>query len=419
MSLIQLAFKSILSRKLVVILLTISIGLSTMLLIGVQKIKESARSSFSHSISGTDLIVGARTGDIQLLMYTVFHVGKPVSNVSWNTVNRIKAHPQVDWIIPISLGDSHNRYSVVGTTSDYFKHFKYGRKKNLSYQKGKPFNALFDVVIGSEVAQNLNYQIGDTIYLSHGTNKSASRRHDNKRFTIQGILNHTGTPVDKSLFVSLESIEALHIDWKNGVAPLSKNSLGNDQINTLSLTPKSVTGCFLGLKSKLSVFSVQRQLIDKFNEPLSAIIPGVSLAQLWKSISTIDSAFFIITLLVILVAFIGLVLALFMSLNQRQKELALLRSMGCHPIQIFLLLTFESLIITCTGVLLGMTLLISSGYFITPFLEAKMGLVLSLTSLTHQELLLALSIILFGLIVSAIPAFQAYRKSISDSLLVS
>lgn len=404
MSLFKLTLKSILSRKLTSALLILSIGLSSMLLIGVQKIKQSAKESFSHSISDTDLIVGARSGDIQLLLYTVFRQGQAVANMSWESMTDIQTFSEVKWVVPLSLGDSHRGYPVLGTTLDYFEFYRFGRKQSLSFQKGHAFQTTFDVVLGSEVAKKLKYSLGDNLYLSHGVAKGNLPLHKNTPFQVVGILKATGTPIDKTLHIPIEGITALHIAPK-------KDVLSTD------LTPTSVTGCLVGLHSKFSIFSVQRRITTWQKEPLMAIIPGVSLSKLWHSISTIDTAFLVISILVTLIAFIGLLLGLFMSLQHRKKELAILRTMGAHPWHLFVLLILESLIITTSGVLIGLMLMLGLGSILKPFLEEKMGLILSLTTLTPTELYLASSIVFFGLLTSVIPALLAYRKGLSKGFI--
>jgi putative ABC transport system permease protein len=410
MSLFKLTYKSILSRKLTSILLIVSISLSTMLLIGVQKIKSSAKTSFSSSISGTDLIIGARSGEAQLLLYTIFRQGSPIANISWRSIKQVEALPDVDWVVPLSLGDSHKGFAVLGTNSAYFKYYKYGRKRPLTLKEGRIFNTPLDVVLGYEVAKKLNYRIGDSIYLSHGLAKGNLPVHTQKAFTIVGILNRTGTPVDKTLHIPLTGITAIHINW-------NQPQLQSLSLMDVDLTPSSVTGALIGLKSPFSLFSVQQQITNWPDEPLMAIIPGVSLARLWNSISTIDTAFWIISVLVLIISFIGLLLALFMSLNQRKRELAILRTMGAHPIQLAIILTIESLLITFTGVVLGLLLMIITGLFLTPILESQFGLVLALTTLSQLELFMALGIVGFGVIIGFIPAILAYKRGLTEGFI--
>ena len=409
MSLLNLVLKSLASRKLITALLILSIGLSSSLLIGVQKIKQSAKQSFSQSISGTDLIVGARSGDIQLLMYSVFRQGQAVANMSWVSVESIRDFPQVDWLVPISLGDSHKGYPVLATTRGYFDHYRYAQKKALSLKQGRVFSSPFEIVLGAELAKTLNYNLGDSLYLSHGVSHGHSHLHKSK-FTVVGILASTATPVDKTVHIPLEGMTALHAEDETEFCTHSK--LGDQ-----GLRPSSVTACLLGLKSKFSIFSVQRRINDWPDEALMAIIPGVSLARLWSSMRTIDSAFFIITILVTIIAFIGLLLVLFMSLQARQRELAILRTLGAHPSQLFLMLSLESLIITGTGVLLGLGFMSGLGQVLGPILEERLGLILSLSTFSSTELYLALAIIGVGGVTSLIPAALAYRKGKGEGFI--
>ena len=406
-----------LSRKLTSVLLILSIGLSAMLLIGVQKIKDSAKHSFSHSISGTDLIVGARSGDIQLLLYTVFRQGQPVASLSWDSVLAIKAYSEVDWLVPLSLGDSHKGYPVLGTSTDYFKYYRYGDKTSISFLSGVPFEQTFQVVLGAEVAGTLGYKLGDEIFLSHGVAKGNLPMHKNKPFTVVGILNKTATPIDKTLHIPLEGITAIHVDWQNGVAPSASDSLSAAEAMQLDLSPKKVTGALLGLRSKFSIFTVKHRIASFEDEALMSIIPGLALSQLWNSISTIDTAFLVITSLVVLIAFMGMLLALFLTLSQRKREMAILRALGAHPAHLFSLLTLESLIITVSGVMVGLCLMLSLGTVLKPVLEAEMGLILSLNTLSSTELYLAAAIIAFGVITSFIPGILAYRKGLTEGFI--
>ncbi len=415
MSLFKLTIKSILSRKFTSMLLILSIGLSTMLLIGVQKIKISAKVSFSHSISDTDLIIGPRSGDVQQLLYTVFRQGQPVSNISWKSIKHIQSFSEVEWLVPLSLGDSHRGYPVLGTSERYFQHYKYGYKEGLALQTGHVFQDPYDVVLGSEVAKTLHYKINDTLYLSHGVAKGRLPLHKSKTFHVVGILKPTGTPVDKTVHVPLEGITAIHLNLQNR-SPERKTTQQTNQ-NRLDLTPQSVTGCLVGLTSKFSIFSVQRRISEWTEEPLMAIIPGVTLARLWRSISTVDTAFLIITILVTVIAFIGLLLALFMSLHQRKRELAILRTLGAHPRHLALVLMLESLLITLSGVIFGVLLMISLGIFLKPILETKFGLILSLGTLSATEFYFATCIIIFGVLTSFIPALLAYRKGLSEGFI--
>ena len=129
MYLITLALKSLRNRKFTALLTIISIALSVALLLGVERVRNDAKLTFTNTISGTDLIVGARSGSVQLLLYSVFRIGNPTNNISWESYQDISSNPLTKWSVPISLGDSHRGFRVMGTVKDYFTHFRYARKK--------------------------------------------------------------------------------------------------------------------------------------------------------------------------------------------------------------------------------------------------------------------------------------------------
>ena len=358
------------------------------------------KKSFSHSISGTDLIIGAKSGDVQLLMTTVFRKGTPIANVSWNNFINIQQLPQVKWAVPISLGDSHRGYPVLGTSTDYFKHIKYGRKKQLEFESGTPFKRHLDVVLGASVASHLDYSLNHRLYITHGRSKTNGIIHKQSQFKVVGILKPTNTPIDNTLIISVEGMTALH------------------QPNTKieSLVPRSVTGGFIGLKSKLSIFYIQQKINEWKDEALMAIIPGVTLSKLWSTLSTLDAAFFVITITVAIIAFIGLLLSLFISINQRQRELTILRSLGAQPMQLASMLMMESIIITSAGILFGLVLLLSVSQPLSQLIEARLGLILTF-GITSFDAIFIASMMGFGLFTSLIPAGIIYRKSLSEGLI--
>ena len=257
MAILSLAWKSLLNRRFTALLTVMSIALSVTLLVGVERLRTEARASFANTLSGTDLIVGARSGPVQLLLYSVFRIGDATNNISWQSYQDIAAHPKVAWTVPISLGDSHRGFRVLGTSAAYFEHYRYGRDRRLAIDEGQPFADLYDAVLGAQVADELGYKIGDAIVLAHGASEVSFARHDDKPFRVAGILARTGTPVDRTVHVSLEAIEAIHIDWQSG-APIPGLAISADQARAMDLTPKAITAALVGLESKVTTFQVQR-----------------------------------------------------------------------------------------------------------------------------------------------------------------
>ena len=415
MKIFPLAFASLLNRKFTVILTIIAIALSVALLVGVERIRSGAQTGFNNTISGTDLIVGARTGQIQLLMYSVFRLGNATNNITWESYEDIVDDPVVGWSVPMSLGDSHRGYAVLGTSKEYFEHFRYGRKQALTMREGKVYDDLFDAVVGSEVAAKLNYQVGSEIIVAHGTGSTSFSEHKDKPFVVSGVLERTGTPVDRTVHVSLEAIEAIHIGWQTGSLN-AQDQVSADEARKLDLQAENITAFLVGVKSKLGIFKLQRKVNQYTEEPLLAILPGVALQELWRLLGVAEKALFAISVCVVITGLIGMLSVILASLNERRREMAILRSCGARPIHVFSLLIGEAFLVTLCGIATGLALLYAVMALVRPTIEERFGLYLSIAPPNIGELGLLLAIIVAALIVAVLPALMAYRNSLADGL---
>ena len=412
----QLAWKSLKNRKTTVILTVLTIAISVMLLMGVERIRTQAKTSFANTISNTDLIVGARSGQVNLLLYSVFRIGNATNNIDWKSYQEISNQKSVKWSIPISLGDSHKGFRVMGTNQDYFRFYQYGKKQPLTFKEGKPFSHLFDVVLGADVANKLNYQLGDKLVIAHGISDQSFTRHDNLPFTVTGILAPTGTPVDKTLHVSLGAIEAIHVGWESG-AHLG-NTPGAEILEQHQFEPKAITAFMLGLNSKIQTFALQRYINDYNKEPLSAILPGIALHELWGMMSMAEQALLAVSVFVVIAGLMGMLTSLLTSLQERRREMAILRSMGAQPKHIFALLVSEAVVITTFGIIVGLLGLYLSLSVLQPIIQQYYGIAIELTLPSLYELKLLALVLCSGFIIGVIPAIQAYRHSLSDGMTI-
>ena len=417
MKFLQLTLKSMLNRRSTTLLTILVIAISVVLLLGVEKVRTEARASFANTISGTDLVVGARSGAVQLLLYSVFRIGDATNNITYETYEQIITHPNVAWAVPLSLGDSHEGFRVVGTTKAYFEQYRYGRERSLELSEGQPFEALFDAVLGHDVARALGYSLGQDITLAHGTSDVSLLNHADKPFTVVGILAKTGTPVDQSIHVSLEAIEALHIDWESGV-PIPNRAISAEEVETLELTPGAVTAFLLGVKSKTGIFALQRAINEYNREPLLAVLPGVALQELWNLLGFAERALLIVSSFVVLSGFVGMLSSILSSLSERRREMAILRSVGARPWQIFALLSAEALLFTVLGCILGVILLYTFLLLVRPYIASQFGLFIAITPLGRYDLNLLALVVVTGFVTGLVPAFLAYRNSLADGMTV-
>jgi putative ABC transport system permease protein len=413
--LVKLALLSAWNRRFSLALTMLAIALAVTLLLGIERIRHEVRDGFSQSVSGTDLIVGARASPIQLVLYSVFRLGEATHNMSWSSAQALAEHPAVAWTIPISLGDSHRGHPVVGTSVAYFEHFQYGDRRALRFAAGRPFDDLFEIVLGAEVAQQLGYPLHHEITLSHGMGGTRLAQHADKPFTVVGILERTGTPVDRSVHISLAAMEAIHLDWAGG-APLPGLTIAAEHVRRFDLEPKTITALLVGLESRAAVFRIQREVNRFADEPLMAVLPGVALAQLWQIVGVVEQALLLISALVVVVSLAGLVAAMLTGLDQRRRELAILRASGARPRDVFVLLALEGAMIAVLGMLVGLALLTVLLLVGGPVIEARFGLGLGLTSPTFEELRLLGLVLVVSMLACLLPGWRAYRMSLADGL---
>ncbi len=402
MNIFRLAFKSIQFRLFSTAAIVFSLVISLLLLFSVEKIRKSVEENFTQTISGVDLIVGPRTGSLQLVLYSVFNIGQATNNVSYESYLKYTQHPTVEWTIPYSLGDGHRGYRVVGTNQDFFKFYKYRSKQNIVLQSGQIFNDLQQVVIGQQVAGTLNYKIGDQIVIAHGSTTGDSfEQHDKKPFTVVGVMAATGTALDQSLYISLESMENLHAE-------------DGETIHQ----PTSITSFFLKTKSRLQILKLQREITTNKPEPMLAVIPGVVLSELWQSLSQIDFVLKLISFLVLVVGLIGMMISFMTSLNERRRELSILRALGANINFMMGLVLIESVIIIIFSLSLSLFFKFILELLLTGLIQNQYGLILSSEFLGFAEYIMMGSVVALGLVLSLLPALIYRYQSLKDGLKV-
>ena len=422
--LLNIARQSAWNRRSTLVWVVVSLALATALLWTLERLRHDIRHSFSQSVSGVDLIVGARSSPVQLMLFSVFHIGSVPQSMRMESVLKLAQHRSVSWVVPLSLGDSHRGFPVLGTTPAYFQHFAYGDKQPLVLQQGAAFadtlDGLYEAVIGAEVARKMGYGLGQSITLGHGMHDHDHKgeqadAHADKPFKVVGILAPTGTPVDRSVQVSLKALEAIHLDWVAGT-PMPGGQIPADQARKFNLEPEEVTAALVGLKSRAAVFNVQRFVNFYEEEALIGVMPGVALGELWSVLGLGENALLAVSALVALVSVVSLVAVVLAGLNERRRELAVLRAVGAAPRHVLGLLTLEGLWVTCAGVALGVLLAHSGMALATPWLQQSLGIRLQMAAPLPSQLALAGAVLLAGLLASLGPAWRAYRLSLADGL---
>ena len=413
--LLKLTFNSLYARLLTVGMTVFAISLSLMLYMSVEKLRTSAYTSFTDTISQTDLIVGARTSSVQLLLYSVFRIGNATNNITWESYEDVINKKEVAWSVPISLGDSHRGFRVMGTNSEFFKRYKFRGGQSIELEQGKNLDDLYDVIIGAGVAEKLNYSVGTPLIVSHGLQSFSD--HDDQPFKISGILAKTGTPVDNTVIVSLEAIEAIHVDWSTG-AKIPGQITPVEEIRQMDLSPKNITAALIGVNSKLQIFQLQRWINEYPEESLSSILPGVALQELWRIVGVVENLLLGISVTVIFTTLIGMTAIIFSSLNERRREMAIWRAMGASPKVVVGLLMLEAFIISVMSIIVSTVMLFLTLYVLQPWIDNTYGILVNIEMLAVKDIYIFMLFIIAASLVSLIPAIRAYWFSINDGMTI-
>lgn len=407
--LLKLVLASLWSRRVMAILTCTSIAISMLVLIGVEHLRTEVKNNFERTVSGVDLIVGGRTSGINLLLFSVFKIGNPSNNIQWESYQDIINNKQVAWSVPISMGDSHKGFSVIGTTDDYFEYFKYADKQKITFVQGESFTRLYEVVLGADVAKKLGYTLDQSLVMSHGTGKVSFTHHDDHSFKVVGILKSTGTPADQSLYIPLQGIDILH----------NKQDIHNELLVDLPLGKSyqpQLSAFLVGSKSKIAILQLQRNINHYGQEPLSAILPTLALRELWQIVGTVEISLMVISWLILATALICMTTMLLASMKERERELAVLRALGANAYIIILLVGAEALLLTLIGALTGYLLVTVGLLFGQALLEQHFALYIQpyadAATVGYYFLIAASG----AIVLSFVPAFIAYKKSLMASL---
>lgn len=381
MNIIKLSYKSIIAKPsqtfLTVLILSLSIGL----LLGIKQLNKVFESQLQQSLNGVDMVVGAKGSPLQLVLSTVLFIDNPTGNIPYNEAKKIAKNKYIKTAIPVSIGDNYKGYKIVGTTSDFVTLHK------TVIKTGAMFNKTFEVVIGNAVAENLNLNIGDTFFSSHGMVENAVESHDEHPLKVVGILKPTQNVIDRLIITDLESIWHLHEHEDD-------NSNHEHEHNH---DDAEITALLLKFKNKRGLLSLPRN-INK-NTMFQAALPKYQLDKLFKVTAIATKAITWIALSILLVSGISMFVSLYRMVKERAKELALIRTYGAKRNKLILLVFSEGLLVGLFSFIIGV--LIATFSLQAVFSLIKDTYKQHIYLLEYQKDILELLLFIFGIIIIA------------------
>ena len=411
MNTLRIVYKNIKQRSLSSMLTILSVLLGVGLVTAILILKNESEEAFNQAATGYEIIVGPKGSSLQLTLSTVYQIGLPIQNMPIKVYDLLKNDKRVRLAIPYVFGDNYKNFRITGTVSELFSEFEY--KKGIRYKidEGSFFSNDFEAVIGKEVADKTGLKTGDTFSGSHGieTYEGASE-HSEKKFKVKGILSRTFTPSDRIIFVSMNSVWELH-NHEN-------ENNGSEDHHIISDSMKTISAVLLKLKSPVFFDLLRRQINENKYEGINAqaVLPLFEIKQLFDIIGNINSVILVIAYLVIFTAAVSILVSIYNSMNERMREIAIMRSLGARRFLIMKIIIFEGMFLSAAGALLGCIAGHAAVFFLQEKISGLSGIKISGFVFSMFEVYLITGTIILGIIVSIIPAVKAYRTDVSKNL---
>ncbi|HEX4132771.1 MAG TPA: FtsX-like permease family protein [Pirellulales bacterium] len=443
MSLWKIAWRSMQWRGLSSALTALSMALGVALIVAVLVMYGVLSRSFAKGAQGFDLIVGAKGGRLQLVLNTVYHLSTPIENIPWTYYKEFrpggKYASEVSAAIPYCLGDNFEGYRVVGTTAELFQ-IEYVPGEHYQFASGRNFESdhYFEAVIGSQVAYFTGLRVGSKFEPTHGVSDDG-QGHKHDAFRVVGILDPTGTPNDRALFVNIEGFFLLagHAKEAPGESHAAhEHAHDHDHADShehhhepLPENQREVTAILVRTASPLVMLSLPRR-INK--EPFAqAVMPAREIYALFEGIlGNLRTVLLVLAVVVVVVASVGVMVSIYNSMSDRRREVAIMRSLGAGRRTVLVIVLLEATLLALGGGLLGLAMGhgligalnplieaetgVSIGPWEFPMYDARIGDVLELR--VPLELVLIPGLILAAIVAGLLPAVAAYRTDVAKTL---
>jgi putative ABC transport system permease protein len=429
MNINKIVLRNVQRRKLSSTLTALSVALGVALYIAIGTLREASEKGFQRTAAICDTIVGAKGDGLQLSLNTLYHMGLSAGNISLASFQEINNLDGVAWSIPVALGDSYRGHRIVGVSSEFFERVMVGENQNLDFAQGEAFkhttpefvdahhelfsggdhshdhhqlhNNVFKAVLGADVARSLNLSVGDVIVPSHGV-ESATEQHGDAKSEVVGVLLATGTPIDRAIYIP---ILAYYLMEGHGVED-GPEFVGARDARGLSAIMMSTKAGFY----RQQIFRTVNNRLDAM-----AIFPSVEMRKLFDIIGSGDLILRTISLMVVVVALIGILVSIYNTMGSRRKEFAVLRAMGASRKAVLRIVSLESAAIAGGGAVLGLVFAALTIGVLSSQIHAFSGVSLNISA-GVPELFIFIGVTVAGAIAGLVPALEAYRTDAATQL---
>lgn len=421
-----------------------SVSVAVALLLVLLSMRDAGRQAFERGSGNMHLLVSGDSSPLTAVLNSVFYANAPARALPLGVMQRLYDDPRVEFAIPTQIGDSYKGVPVVATTPEFFSAFQAEEGRAWVLKSGRVFKADFELVLGSQAARETGLSVGAKVSLTHGTGDSrgggaaGAHVHDEFKYTVVGVLAPTGSSHDRAMFSTLVSSWTMHAldrmeregtyvhdhgDHDDHDHDHADHDHDHDHVNpqiTLAESDKLVTGAYVRLATRpgMSVSAVLPQVASELRRQTGFTVaaPSDEIRRLFVIVSNIDRVFLGIAAVVMVSSGVGIMLALYNSMSERRRQIAVLRVLGCSQMRVFGLIMTESAIIGVVGAALGGALAVGGAALVSAALQERLGLVVRPVFTAEWMLGVGVATILLGALAGLVPAVMAYRTSVANSL---
>ncbi|MFN0133293.1 MAG: ABC transporter permease [Phycisphaerales bacterium] len=423
--------RSLTGRLFSTITTVLTVAVAVALLLVLLSMRDAGRRAFERGGGNIHLLVSADADPLTAVLNGVFYARPPRAPLTWRQYQTIAEGYPLDFAVPIAQGDSFRGFPVLGTTEEFFAKVTPLPDRGWSFARGEAFKGDFQVVLGAEAARATGKKVGDTIELTHGTPQSraameAALVHEEFRFTVVGVLGANGTSHDRAIFTSLQSLWIIHVQDRVAKAEpgtgAAKKEHGERLATAADLTDRDrlLTGIYLRVATRpgQNATAMLPVVFDQLRKQggFTVAQPKQEIDRLFAIVGNIDQILVAMAGAVMASSGIAIMLALYNSMEQRRRQIAVLRVLGASQGRVFMLVLTESAMLGLMGAVLGLLAASVGGLVVASVMRERLGLIVDPLLPLDVALPIVMLAVALAAVAGLVPALLAYRTSVGRGL---
>jgi putative ABC transport system permease protein len=392
----------------------LAVALASGLTMSVFSIAEQCKAAFAGGPVGFDAVLGARGSPLQLVLNTVFHLETSPGNIPWSLYQQVRERREVELAIPYAVGDNYRGFRIVGTTEELFTRFEYapGRRYRVR-APGKPVFApdAREAIVGSYVARQTGLRVGAHFHPVHSLHDLPEEEHEDE-YLVVGVLEPTNTPADRVIWIPIEGFFRMegHAHHGAGVEyiPHPHEDIPDEH--------KELSAVMLKFRGESAALRLEQE-INKLGRTATLAWPiGHVMADLFNKLGWVNRVLELVAYLVVIVAAGTILASIYNTINERRREIAILRSLGARRSTVFSAVVLEAATIGAVGSLLGFAVYAAILAVATIIVREQTGVVLDWLTFHGALWQTPLAMTALGALAGIIPAAKAYGTDVATNL---